>query len=312
MENNGSWERDVIIQLATSALAEQKAARRWRIFFRASTLLIVFVIAWWVLVKESGKNISSGGKHTAEVQLKGEISSDNTSAEKIIQGLDDAYDDPNTVGVILRINSPGGSPVQAGQIYDEIKRLRKAHPSVPIYSVVEDLCASGAYYVAAATDKIYVDKASIVGSIGVIMNGFGFTNTMKKLGVERRLIIAGENKAFLDPFSPENPKQMSYAKNMLEEIHQQFIQAVRTGRGERLHETPDMFSGLVWTGEKSIQLGLTDGLGNVKSVAKDVIKAKNIVDFTPTEDITDRLAKRLGSTESHISWQSVLGLFSIN
>lgn len=312
MENNGSWERDVITQLATSALAEQKTARRWRIFFRASTLLVVFVIAWWVLVKESGKNMSSGGKHTAEIQLKGEISSENTSAEKIIQGLDDAYDDPNTVGVILRINSPGGSPVQAGQIYDEIKRLRKAHPTVPIYSVVEDLCASGAYYVAAATDKIYVDKASIVGSIGVIMNGFGFTDTMKKLGVERRLIIAGENKAFLDPFSPENPKQMSYARNMLEEIHQQFIQAVRSGRGERLHETPDMFSGLVWTGEKSIQLGLTDGLGNVKFVAKDVIKAKNIVDFTPTEDITDRLAKRLGSTESHMSWQSLLGFFSIN
>ncbi|MDE2423389.1 MAG: S49 family peptidase [Betaproteobacteria bacterium] len=312
MENNGSWERDVIEKIALSAIEEQKRARKWRIFFRASTLLLVIVTLWWVFGKDSSRSMSSSGKHIAEVQLRGEISSDNTSAEKIIQGLDDAYEDPNTVAVILRINSPGGSPVQAGQIYDEIIRLKKSHSTIPIYAVVEDLCASGAYYVASATDKIYVDKASIVGSIGVIMNGFGFTDTMKKLGVERRLIIAGENKAFLDPFSPANAKQMAYASGMLEQIHQQFIQAVRMGRGSRLKETPDMFSGLVWTGERSIQLGLTDALGSVKSLSRDVIKVKNIIDYTPTEDITDRIAKRLGSTESRMSWQSFLNVLPIN
>ncbi|HQT82205.1 MAG: S49 family peptidase [Ferrovum sp. 37-45-19] len=311
MENNGSWERDIIEKIALSALEEQKKARKWRIFFRASTLLLILIVVWWLFGKDSGHSMTASGKHIAEVQLKGEISTDNTSAEKIIQGLDDAYEDPNTVAIILRINSPGGSPVQAGQIYDEIKRLKRLHASIPVYAVVEDLCASGAYYVASATDKIFVDKASIVGSIGVIMNGFGFTDTMKKLGIERRLIIAGENKAFLDPFSPENPKQMAYAKDMLEQIHQQFIQAVRQGRGARLKETPDMFSGLVWTGERSIQLGLTDALGSVKSVARDVIKVKNIIDYTPTEDITDRIAKRLGSTESHINWQSVMNILPI-
>jgi protease-4 len=311
MENNGSWERDIIEKIALSALEEQKKARKWRIFFRASTRLLILIVVWWLFGKDSGHSMTASGKHIAEVQLKGEISTDNTSAEKIIQGLDDAYEDPNTVAIILRINSPGGSPVQAGQIYDEIKRLKRLHASIPVYAVVEDLCASGAYYVASATDKIFVDKASIVGSIGVIMNGFGFTDTMKKLGIERRLIIAGENKAFLDPFSPENPKQMAYAKDMLEQIHQQFIQAVRQGRGARLKETPDMFSGLVWTGERSIQLGLTDALGSVKSVARDVIKVKNIIDYTPTEDITDRIAKRLGSTESHINWQSVMNILPI-
>ncbi len=311
MENNGSWERDIIEKIALSALEEQKKARKWRIFFRASTLLLILIVVWWLFGKDSGHSMTASGKHIAEVQLKGEISTDNTSAEKIIQGLDDAYEDPNTVAIILRINSPGGSPVQAGQIYDEIKRLKRLHASIPVYAVVEDLCASGAYYVASATDKIFVDKASIVGSIGVIMNGFGFTDTMKKLGIERRLIIAGENKAFLDPFSPENPKQMAYAKDMLEQIHQQFIQAVRQGRGALLKETPDMFSGLVWTGERSIQLGLTDALGSVKSVARDVIKVKNIIDYTPTEDITDRIAKRLGSTESHINWQSVMNILPI-
>ncbi|OZB33105.1 MAG: S49 family peptidase [Ferrovum sp. 34-44-207] len=307
MENNGSWERDIIEKIALSALEEQKKARKWRIFFRASTLLLILIVVWWLFGKDSGHSMTASGKHIAEVQLKGEISTDNTSAEKIIQG----FEDPNTVAIILRINSPGGSPVQAGQIYDEIKRLKRLHASIPVYAVVEDLCASGAYYVASATDKIFVDKASIVGSIGVIMNGFGFTDTMKKLGIERRLIIAGENKAFLDPFSPENPKQMAYAKDMLEQIHQQFIQAVRQGRGARLKETPDMFSGLVWTGERSIQLGLTDALGSVKSVARDVIKVKNIIDYTPTEDITDRIAKRLGSTESHINWQSVMNILPI-
>jgi len=198
--------------------------------------------------------------------------------------------------VILRINSPGGSPVQAGQIYDEIRRLRALHPKIPLYAVVDDICASGGYYVAVGADKIFVDKASIVGSIGVLMDGFGFTQTMQKLGVERRLLTAGENKGFLDPFSPVDPKQAAFAKQMLEEIHGQFIGVVREGRGKRLQETPEMFSGLVWSGEKSIQLGLADALGNVESVARDVIKAEDIVDYTQREGLAARLASRLGAS----------------
>jgi protease-4 len=198
--------------------------------------------------------------------------------------------------VVLRINSPGGSPVQAGQIYDEIKRLRALHPKVPLYAVVDDICASGGYYVAAGADKIFVDKASIVGSIGVLMDGFGFTQTMEKLGVERRLLTAGENKGFLDPFSPVDPEQEAFAKQMLEEIHGQFIGVVREGRGKRLKETPEMFSGLVWSGEKSIQLGLADGLGSVESVARDVIKAEDIVDYTQQESFVERIAGRLGAS----------------
>lgn len=209
-------------------------------------------------------------------------------------GLQAAFEDSKTRGVILRINSPGGSPVQAGQIYDEIKRLRGEYPNIPLYAVVDDICASGGYYVAAAADRIYVNKASIVGSIGVLMDGFGFTGTMDKLGVERRLLTAGENKGFLDPFSPPNPRQQAYAKAMLGEIHQQFIQAVRDGRGKRLKETPDMFSGLVWSGEKSIALGLADALGSAEYVAREVIKAEDIVDFTPQEGFADRFAKRFG------------------
>jgi protease-4 len=208
--------------------------------------------------------------------------------------LQDAFEDKNTQGVILRINSPGGSPVQAGYINDEIHRLRALHPDIPLYVVIEDICASGGYYVAAAADKIYVNKASLVGSIGVLMDGFGFTGAMDKLGVERRLLTAGENKGFLDPFSPMNAKQKEYAQTMLAEIHQQFIDVVRNGRGERLKETPEMFSGLIWTGEKSIALGLADDIGSVDSVARDVIKAGEIVDYTAEEKLTDRLARRFG------------------
>ena len=224
------------------------------------------------------------------------IASDQASADSIIASLQGAFDDKKTKGVILRINSPGGSPVQAGQIYDEIKRLRAKYPKTPLYAVVDDICASGGYYVAAGAEKIFVDKASIVGSIGVLMDGFGFTETMQKLGVERRLLTAGENKGFLDPFSPVDAEQQAFAKQMLEEIHGQFIDVVREGRGKRLKETPEMFSGLVWSGEKSIQLGLADDLGSVESVARDVIKAEDIVDYTQQESFAERLAGRLGAS----------------
>jgi protease-4 len=213
----------------------------------------------------------------------------------VISGLQAAFEDKNTKGVVLRINSPGGSPVQAGQINDEIRRLKTKYPNTPIYAVVEEMCASGGYYVAAAADRIYVDKASLVGSIGVLMDGFGFTGTMEKLGVERRLITAGENKGFLDPFSPMSEKQKEYAQQMLNEIHQQFIAVVKAGRGQRLKESPELFSGLVWNGTKSIELGLADALGSVDSVARDVIKAEDVVDFTREENISERLAKRFGA-----------------
>jgi protease-4 len=233
--------------------------------------------------------------HTALVTLDGVIDAEGeASAEKVVGALQAAYDDAGTRGVILRINSPGGSPVQSGIIYDEMLRLRKAHPDKPLYVVVEEICASGGYYVASAADKIYVNKASVVGSIGVIMEGFGFTGLMEKLGVERRLVVSGENKAMLDPFSPPNSNQQAYASQLVDEIYQQFVGAVRAGRGDRLKETPDMFSGLIWTGAKSIKLGLADDLGTVESVARDVIQAEEVVDYTVKENLAERVAKRVG------------------
>jgi protease-4 len=290
-----NWERSVLEKLALSAVQEQRRTRHWGILFKTLTFIYLFIVlflaAGWF-----GSDGVSIKEHTALIDLQGVIAADQASADSIIASLQGAFDDKKTKGVILRINSPGGSPVQAGQIYDEIKRLRAKHPKIPLYAVVDDICASGGYYVAAAADKIYVDKASIVGSIGVLMDGFGFTQTMQKLGVERRLLTAGVNKGFLDPFSPVDPKQEAYAKQMLEEIHGQFISVVKEGRGARLKETPEMFSGLVWSGEKSIQLGLADGYGTVESVARDVIKAKDVVDFTQHEGLAERLAGRLGAS----------------
>jgi protease-4 len=291
-----NWERDVLEKLALSAVQEQRRSRHWSILFKTLGFLYLFIVLFLAAGWFRSDGVSLPKAHTALVDLQGVIAADKTSADSVIGSLQGAFEDKKTKGVILRINSPGGSPVQAGQIYDEIKRLRALHPKTPIYAVVDDICASGGYYVAAGADKIFVDKASIVGSIGVLMDGFGFTETMQKLGVERRLLTAGENKGFLDPFSPVDPKQQAYARQMLEEIHAQFIGVVREGRGKRLKETPEMFSGLVWSGEKSIQLGLADGLGSVESVARDVIKAEDIVDYTREESLFERLAGRLGAT----------------
>jgi len=290
-----NWERSVLEKLALSAVQEQRRSRRWSILFKSLGFLYLFVVLF-MLSGWFGSDGVSIKAHTALIDLQGVISSDEASADNVIGSLQSAFKDKKTKGVILRINSPGGSPVQAGQIYDEIKRLRALYPKIPLYAVVDDICASGGYYVAAGADKIFVDKASLVGSIGVLMDGFGFTETMQKLGVERRLLTAGENKGFLDPFSPVDPKQQVFAKQMLEEIHGQFIAVVREGRGKRLKETPEMFSGLIWSGEKSIQLGLSDGLGTVDSVARDVIKAEDIVDYTQHEGLAERLVGRLGVT----------------
>ncbi len=294
-EPDQAWERQVLEKLATDALKEQKRARHWGILFKSLTFIYLFVILFMVNGWFNGETALTG-KHTALVDLKGVISAKDETADKIMEGLQNAFEDKHTEGVILRINSPGGSPVQAGQIYDEIKRLRAKYPKIPLYAVVDDICASGGYYVASAADRIYVDKASIVGSIGVLMDGFGFTKAMDKLGVERRLLTAGKNKGFLDPFSPVDPTQRQYAKTMLEEIHQQFIGVVRAGRGKRLKETPDMFSGLIWSGEESIKLGLADAIGSAEYVARDVIKAEDIVDYTPQEDIASRLAGKFGAS----------------
>jgi protease-4 len=252
--------------------------------------------------------MSISGKHTALVDLRGVISPDTIgSAENINAGLQHAFKDKKTQGVILRINSPGGSPVQSGYINDEIRRLRAEYPDIPLYAVVEDICASGGYYIASAADKIFVDKASMVGSIGVLMNGFGFTGVMEKLGIERRLLTAGENKAFLDPFSPTNIEQEKYARKMLGEIHRQFIEVVRQGRGQRLKEDPEIFSGIMWTGEKSVELGLADAMGSADYVAREVIKAEHIVDYTTREGFAERFAKRLGGVTAEALIGSGIG-----
>lgn len=294
-DSGGNWERRTLEKVAMAAITEQRRARYWGIFFKALGFIYLFALLF-IAMGWIGKKDSRPDKHTAMVELSGVIASDSeASADNILSALQEAFKDKRTQGVILRINSPGGSPVQAGHINDEIRRLREKYPKIPVYAVVEDICASGGYYVAVAADRIYVDKASIIGSIGVLMDGFGFTGTMEKLGIERRLLAAGENKGFLDPFSPILESQRAHAEQMLEQIHQQFISIVRKGRGDRLKETPELFSGLLWVGEKSIELGLADELGGVDYVAREVIKAEEIVDFTPRENVAERLARRFGA-----------------
>ncbi|MFT3803385.1 MAG: S49 family peptidase [Burkholderiaceae bacterium] len=292
------WERGVIEKLALGLVQEKRRARRWSIFFRLAYLALIIAGGLLLLGRSSltgGDDIATG-RHTALVELNGVISAEGeASAENLNTALQNAFKDRNTVGVVLRINSPGGSPVQAGIVHDEILRLRAKYPKVPLYAVVEEICASGGYYVAAAADRIFVDKASLVGSIGVLMDGFGFVDTLDKLGVERRLLTAGRNKGFLDSFSPMNDEQRQYAQKMLDEIHQQFIDVVRKGRGDRLKETPDTFSGLFWTGSQSVGMGLADDFGTVGSVARDVVKAESVVDFSTRENVAEKLARRLGA-----------------
>lgn len=295
--NDPVWERKVLERLAFESLAEQKRRRRWGIFFKILGLIYLTVILLqFVDWGDSAPKLADGKKHTALVELSGIIAPNSeASAENIIEALQNAFKESTTQGVVLRINSPGGSPVQSGMINDEIRRLRAKHKSIPLYAVVEDMCASGGYYVAAAADKIYVDKASIVGSIGVLMDGFGFTGTMDKLGVERRLLTAGENKGFLDPFSPQQPVQREHAKLLLEDIHKQFIEVVRKGRGTRLKETPELFSGLMWSGPRAIELGLVDGYGSTEYVAREVVKAEDVKDYTVKQNLAERLARRFGT-----------------
>ncbi len=295
--NDSQWQQQTIEKLALSSLKEQKAARRWGILFKLLTFVYLFVVFGYAVGWLSDEVKSATGKHTALIDITGVIEpGGEVNADAFMGSLADAYDSKGTQGIILRINSPGGSPVQAGIINTEIQRQKKLHPKIPVYAVVEDICASGGYYIAAAADKIYVDQASIVGSIGVLMDGYGFTEVMQKVGVERRLMTAGENKAMLDPFSPANPEHEAYAQAMLNEIHEQFKQVVRDGRGDRLNESADTFSGLFWSGEQSIEIGLADSLGSADFVAREVIKQEDIVDFTYRDTFVDRFAKKLGAS----------------
>ncbi|HZX26262.1 MAG TPA: S49 family peptidase [Telluria sp.] len=279
-----------------ATVKENRAARRWSVFFRFVYLTIAFLAVWAYFDFDFSGSEMEVGRHTALIEIDGEIDTEGTgSADSVIPSLDKAFEDKGSAGVVLRINSPGGSPVQAGMIVDEIYRMKKLYPHKPLYVVVDEMCASGGYYIAAAADKIFVNKASIVGSVGVLMDGFGFTGLMDKLGVERRLLTAGENKGFLDPFSPQSPKHKQYAQQMLNEIHQQFIDVVRKGRGKRLKETPEMFSGLFWTGARAVDMGLADGFGTVDSVARDVIQADDVVDYTQRENLPERVLRKFGA-----------------
>ncbi|HCX81629.1 MAG: peptidase S49 [Curvibacter sp. RIFCSPHIGHO2_12_FULL_63_18] len=289
------WERATLEKLAMATLVEQRAARRWRNAIRIAWLVFLSALLWFGL-QQGGTTTDVSTPHTAVVSIQGEIAAGaDASAEFVVAAMRTAFEDDGAKAVVLLINSPGGSPVQAGIINDEIKRL-KAQYNKPVYAVVEETCASAAYYIAAGADQIFVDKASIVGSIGVLMDGFGFTGLMDKLGVERRLMTAGENKGFLDPFSPQTEKQRAFAQAMLDQIHQQFIAVVKDGRGKRLKETPDMFSGLFWTGQQAIELGLADQLGNLDYVAREVVKAEDIIDYTRKDNVAERLVKRFGAS----------------
>lgn len=287
---------DSLERLAQGMLAEQRANRRWRNLFRIASLGIALLAIGAALdMKWGGKPPTT--RHSALIEISGEIDagSSTASVDTLLPALQDAFADAGSVGVVLRMNSPGGSPVQSAIVNDEIRRLRKLHPAKPVYVVVEDMCASGCYYIAAAADKIYVSQGSIVGSIGVLMSSFGFTGLMDKLGIERRLLTAGENKAMLDPFQPQNARHRALTQVMLDDIHRQFIAAVKDGRGKRLSASPEIFSGLFWTGKKAIALGLADGIGTVDSVARDVLKAEEVIDYTVREGLSDRVLKKFGA-----------------
>ncbi|MEF3076305.1 S49 family peptidase [Methylobacter sp. Wu1] len=292
------WERDVLEKVALAAVTEQARARRWSVFFKSLVFLYLCVILTLFTFPNIMKDMSGDSEeHTAVIDIVGMIAEDkDANADSIIKSLKNAVKDTNTKGIILHANSPGGSPVQSSYVYDEIRKIKKEHPDLPIYTVVSDICASGCYYIASASDKIFVNQASLIGSIGVLMDGFGFVNVMEKLGVERRLLTAGTHKAMLDPFSPPKEDETRYMQGLLDQVHQQFIGAVKAGRGDRLKDAPELFSGLVWTGEEGVKLGVADAFGNDDYVAKEVIGVENKVDFTQQEQLLDRIAGKLGAS----------------
>ena len=302
-----AWERQTLEKVLMAAITEQRRARLWGIFFK-SLLAIYAAVAIGLAARPlMDKNDLGGSKgHTAIVDVQGTIAPGQpASADSIIQGLKAASEDSGTKGIVLRMNTPGGSPVQSAYVYDEIRRLKKLKPELPIYAVVSDMCASGGYYIASATDKIYVNNASVIGSIGVILGGFGFVDAMNRLGVERRVMTAGEHKAILDPFSPVDEVAKLHMQSVLNTVHHQFIDAVKQGRGARLKETPEMFTGLVWTGAEGIQLGLADEVGDLRHVAEDVIGAKKTINFTPDDDFLEKFGRRFGASFGQALWSAV-------
>ncbi len=295
------WERKIIEKLALAAVTEQTRARRWGVFFKSLIFIYLFAIFGMAVYPKIKQNIGVDSKyHTAVIDVVGVIAEDkDANATDIIESLRDAVKDTNTKGIILHSNSPGGSPVQSAYVYEEIRKIKKERPDLPIYAVVSDMCASGCYYIASASDKIFVNQSSLIGSIGVLMDGFGFVDIMQKMGVERRLLTAGAHKAMLDPFSPPKEDETKYMQGLLDEVHQQFISAVKAGRGDRLKETPEMFSGLVWTGEVGVKIGVADGFGNDDYVAKEIIGAEKLVDFTQQGSLLEKMSGKLGASFGH-------------
>jgi len=295
-KQDNSWEKHTIEKIAMESLVQQKGSRRWSVFFKLVSLIYIGWVLFFILTSSSNSPIATG-HFTALITINGEIGADSeVSAINIKSSLKDVYESPGTKALILAINSPGGSPVQSGIINNEINRYKALHPQIPVYAVIEDICASGGYYIAVAADKIFVDKASIVGSIGVLMNGFGFDKAIKNLGIERRLITSGENKAILDPFLPVEPKQREFMQELLKEVHKQFIEVVKKGRGNKLANNPEIFSGLFWSGESAINLGLADDYGDIDLVAREVVGHEKIIDFTTQSNFADKFAKKLGAS----------------
>ncbi len=306
----GPWERELLTRLAYASLVEQRRARRWGTVFRLG--ILVYLVVLLVLYSPGDWWPDDSGRHTAVVDVRGVISDGgDASADRVVAGLRAAFEDADTAGVILRINSPGGSPVQSAYIHDEMRRLREEHPETPLYAVIGDMAASGGYFVAAAADKIYANESSIVGSIGVLMNGFGFVDAMDKVGVERRLLTAGRHKGLLDPFSPSVPEEVAHIETVLEEIHGHFIKAVRRGRGDRLAEDERLFTGLIWSGEEGVELGLVDAFGSSGQVARDVIGEETMKDFTPRRGVLDRIARRMGTALADGLANALLGQHSL-
>ncbi len=300
-DQEAGWERKIIEKLALAAVTEQTRARRWGVFFKSLIFIYLFAVFGMAIYPKIKQNIGVDSKyHTAVIDVVGVIAEDkDANAADIIESLRDAVKDPHTKGIILHSNSPGGSPVQSAYVYEEIRKIKKERPDLPVYAVVSDMCASGCYYIASASDKIFVNQSSLIGSIGVLMDGFGFVDIMQKMGVERRLLTAGAHKAMLDPFSPPKEDETKYMQGLLDEVHQQFISAVKAGRGDRLKETPDMFSGLVWTGEAGVKIGVADGFGNDDYVAKEIIGAETLVDFTQQGSVLEKISGKLGASFGH-------------
>lgn len=309
--HEAGWEREVLEKVALAAVTEQTRARRWSVFFRSLVFLYLCVVLAMFMYPNVRENmVGEGSKgHAAVIDVVGMIAEDkDANADSIIKSLKNAVKDKNTKGIILHANSPGGSPVQSSYVYDEIRKIKKERPDLPVYTVVSDICASGCYYIASASDKIFVNQASLIGSIGVLMDGFGFVNVMEKLGVERRLLTAGTHKAMLDPFSPPKEDETRYMQGLLDQVHQQFIGAVKAGRGDRLKDAPELFSGLVWTGEEGVKLGVADAFGNDDYVAKEIIGVENKVDFTQQEQLLDRIAGKLGASFGQVIGSMAKGL----